>query len=252
MNGEDSAGLPGDDLGLLRGLAIFETWRTYGTGLFRLEAHLDRLTDSANTMGLRLPSRAVIRDEISYTLGQDVSQRLTLTSSGNRILQTRAIDAARLGRPVTLGTLTWSGLGDLPGSVKHCLRAPWMLAARRLGTEEVLLVDPQGWLLETNRSNVFAVVHGALVTPPADGRILNGVTRRALIDAAAEVGAPVEVRPLHRDEAVQELYVSSTLKELAPVSALDGRELGGGELGEALAAAFRRLALRESRPLPVS
>ncbi len=252
VNGQVAAGLPADDPGLERGLAIFETWRTYGRSPFRLEAHLGRLTDSANTMGIALPPRELILHEISYTLGQDVSQRLTLTAGGNRVLHTRPIDAARLGRPVTLGGLEWAGLGDLPGSVKHCLRAPWMMASRRLGVEEVLLVDPAGWLLETDRSNVFAVVDGVLVTPPAEGRILDGVTRRALIEVARELGLPLQVRPVRRDERFEELYVSSTLKELAPVSTLNGRPIGGGPLGEALYAGFRALVLRECRSRPAS
>ena len=247
VNGQEAAALPADDLGLDRGIAIFETWRTYGSAPFRLEAHWARLSDSANTMGIELPDYQGILNEISYTLGQDVSQRLTLTGSGNRILRVQPIDQDRVGRPIRLGTLAWAGLPDLPGSVKHCLRAPWILASRRLGVDEVLLVDPQGFLLEANRSNVFAVVDGVLVTPPADGRILAGVTRQALLDAAVQAGLPLEVRPVCRDERFQELYVSSTLKELAPVSHLDDQPIGEGPQGRALYAAFRELVLRESR-----
>ena len=94
-------------------------------------------------------------------------------------------------------------------------------------------------------ANVFVVRQGVILTPPDDGRILRGVTRAALLDAARAEGLAI------REEAVRagpcdEFYVASTLKELAPVVRLDGRPVAGaGPAGAALAAAFDRLRARE-------
>ena len=133
----------------------------------------------------------------------------------------------------------------LPGSVKHGSRAGWVLAARAAGVDEVVFVNPEGNILEANRSNVFAVVGGVLSTPPNDGAKLEGVTRGALIEAARRAGLPFEESHLALEEGFDELYLSSTLKELAPVEEIDGRKVGGGPVGSALLEAFRELVVRE-------
>jgi D-alanine transaminase len=134
----------------------------------------------------------------------------------------------------------------LPGSVKHCSRAAWGLAARQLGVDEVLLTRGDGEVLEANRSNVLAVRGGALLCVPMDGDKLEGVTQGALLDAARAEGIPVREDRFYSSDSFDELYVCSTLKELAPVARLDGRPIGGGPVGRRLHQAFRRLVLKET------
>jgi len=111
----------------------------------------------------------------------------------------------------------------------------------------VFWVGRDGCFTEATRSNIFAAVEGVMVTPPADGRILDGVTRRALLDAGLAEGLAVAEAPLPLTAPMTELYATSTLKELAPVSDLDGAAAPGrGPLGDALCAAYRRLVARES------
>ena len=119
-----------------------------------------------------------------------------------------------------------------------------MLAAKKLGVDEVIFVDPAGNILEANRSNVIAVIDGELVTPPNEAN-LDGVTRGAMLEAAAHSGLSIREASLPLDSVFQELYLSSTLKELAPVARFDGRAVGGGPLGASLHAAFRALVARE-------
>ena len=239
VNGQVEGGIPGDDPGVLRGLIVFDTLRTYGSRPFRLAEHLGRLERSAAACGIPMPSRRVLEADIARVTGEDHWIRVTLTAGGNRIVEARPVDPAKPGRAVRCATVRTLPSPFLPGSVKHGSRLSWVLAARELGVDEVIFVDLEGHVLEANRSNVVAVVGGALVFPPDDGRALSGVTRGALIEAGA--GLELVERPLHIDEPIQELYLASTLKELAPVAELDGRPIGGGPVGKSLQRRFRRL-----------
>jgi len=86
---------------------------------------------------------------------------------------------------------------------------------------------------------VFAVVGEQLVTPAVDGRFLAGVTRSAVLDSADDLGLEVCLRPIHLAESVDELYVCSTLKELTPITELNGSKApGAGPIGQSVLDAF--------------
>jgi len=245
VNGQPDLQIPADDLGVLHGLGVFETMRTYGNRFFRLDAHLDRLEHSADSMGIHF-DRSLMRDEIEQGCGVDVSVRYTLTASGHRILQRRAIDPDYIGRPRVVAPIDWCAPIGLPGSVKHTSRAHWLVTAQALGVDELLLCGPQGRVLEASRSNVFAILDGCLKTPPLDDSFLEGVTRGALLDAAAHAGIDVECAEFSAWEPFEALYLSSTLKELAPVQAIGEQEYSTQHpMGDALYQAFLSLVERE-------
>ena len=245
VNGEETRCLPVADPGFLHGLNCFDTLRTYGSIPFRLAEHVARLEASAASMGIPCPTRSILED-LDRVTGVDRWLRVTLTAGGNRVVQSHPIDPSRIGRPLDCARLPVLPNEHLAGSVKHGSRAAWVLSAQKLGVDEVLF-EHDGQLLEANRSSIVAVVGGELVTPPTDGRLLDGVTRGALLDAAAEAGLPMRVAPLPSTASFDELYVASTLKELAPVRTLDGIEIGGGGVGKALHVAFRGLVARETQ-----
>jgi branched-subunit amino acid aminotransferase/4-amino-4-deoxychorismate lyase len=118
---------------------------------------------------------------------------------------------------------------------------------RREAVDEVLWRGVDGCYTEGSRSNLFAVLGERVLTPPVDGRILAGVTRGALIEAGRSVGLEVFESAVHPAMSIDELYATSTLKELAPVVLLDGVDgPGGGPVGRRLHSAFRALVARES------
>jgi len=249
VDGVVGAGLPGDDPGLLLGLTVFETIRTYKMHPFRLAAHLDRLESSAKAMRIPTPSRATIEREIAVAIAEDVRIRYTITAGGHRIVDVAPISQTKVGGPVSVARMRWRAPDFLPAVVKHGSRAAWIVASQELGVDEVLLIDQNGFILEANRSNVFAVIDGVVRTPPIDGRFLVGVTRGALLDAAKLAGVPTDTSPLAVDSDFDELYLSSTLKELAPVVQLDGKPgPGGGPFGERLLKAFHQLVEDEASP----
>jgi len=243
VNGRRDDRVPADDPGFLRGLVCFDTLRTYGRHPFRLEQHLRRLERSAEAMGIPCDLGEVAAD-MSRLLDDDVWIRVTLTAGGNRVIQSARVDMDRVGRPLRCARWPVLPSAFLPGSVKHGNRAAWILAARGLGVDEVLF-EHDGQLLEANRSSLVAVLDGVARTPPTDGRMLEGVTRGALLDAARLAGLPLIEAPIPSDGPFDELWVASTLKELAPVAELDGVAVGGGGVGESLHRAFRDLVQSE-------
>jgi para-aminobenzoate synthetase/4-amino-4-deoxychorismate lyase len=105
---------------------------------------------------------------------------------------------------------------------------------------EPLLCDLDGLVLETARANVFIVeAGGRIVTPPADGRILPGVTRALVIELAGELGLRVDVEPidLARLAGAREMFLTGSLAGVEPAQ-LDGRPAGDGAVTAQLADAL--------------
>lgn len=248
VNGVDGAGVPADDPGFTLGMSAFESLRTYGAAPFRLREHLERLADSCAALDIPYPGDDALNADIVAAIdgAADVYVRVTLTGGGNQVIAVSPIDMTRIGAPLRLATVTWEPPSWLPGTVKHGSRAAWIVACRQLGVDEVMFVDGDSNVLECNRSNVFAIIGGRLHTPELGGGLLAGVTRAALLQAAKKVGIPTRIGPLRRFIQYDELYVSSTLKELAPVVELDGQPLPcWGPIGERLADAFRDIVYDE-------
>ena len=245
----DSYHIAGEDPGLLRGLAVFETLRTHNGRLFRPRAHLERLVSSAASLNITTPGLEVLSEELSrlcagYSAPAKVN--LVLTGGGRRLIRVTDLDVSRLGAPLRVATLTWEPPPWLDGRNKHCSRALNEAAVLHAGVDEVFWLGRDGTITEATRSNVFAVIKGELFTPPDDGRILVGVTRAALLEAASRVGLRVHEAPLRPEDPIEELYASSTLKDLAPVIELDGHQLPGqGPVGRSLATAYGALMDQE-------
>jgi len=248
VNGRAGAGFALDDPALWSGLGVFETLRTANRRVFQLDAHLDRLAGSAAWMRWSWDGAAVRRELLALATDAegDVKLNVLLTPS-QRIVSRTPLDAARVGAPVRCATTPALPLATLPGSVKHTSRAHWVLAVRaaaeRVGepVDEVIFADTDGTWLEANRSNVLAVRGGEVHTSPVDGRILEGVTRAVALGAARRLGIRVHERAL-APTGWDELYLCSTLKDLAPVARLDGAPgPGAGPVGAALLRELDRL-----------
>jgi len=106
--------------------------------------------------------------------------------------------------------------------------------ARARGFDEAILLTGDGHLSEASSSNIFLVRDGVLITPQATDDVLVGITRDCILVLAQEMGLPVEVRRVDRSEllAADEAFLAGTGVQLAPISSVDGRDLGGGRVGE--------------------
>jgi len=267
------------DRGFLQGDSIYEVLRTYGGHLFEPAAHLARLARSAARARLDLPwSAERCLEELARTvkasLGGDPadaeaapwnvgerSVRVVMTRGGGEaapdVPPAAVVIAERLAAPphrayrdgVALVAVEVDRSADDP-TVKTGARlghAHALRLARAAGAHEALFADARGLISEGTSSNVFLVRRGQLATPPIGSGLLEGVTRGLVLRLAHQEGIPVAEAPLHRADlaSADELFVTSTGREILPAASLDGRAVGGGRPGpvtQQLHAAFRRLA----------
>jgi branched-chain amino acid aminotransferase len=129
----------------------------------------------------------------------------------------------------------------------HLLNVLAVKEARAAGAHEALLLDGHGFVTEGSSSNLFVVRGGRLATPPASAGILVGVTRRAVLLLAQAEGAPVDEVALSPEEVqgADEVFITSTLREILPVVRVGTRRVGAGRPGPVTARlhqAFRRSA----------
>jgi len=107
----------------------------------------------------------------------------------------------------------------------------WSLQeAQREGFDEVVLLNERGEVAECTAANIFCVKNGRMATPPLNSGCLEGVTRGVLLEIGADAGVPVEERKLFPEDlyAADEVFISSTNRNLLPVTEIAGRKIGSG------------------------
>ncbi len=253
------------------GNGCFETMRAYRGVIFRLEAHLDRLEASAKFLGLAMPDRAGLSRSLNGALARSRIREATV-----RIAMTPADAPSRDDRPAepmmmvreaivppaslyrrgaklaVVPTRTFS-MGGVSQQAKYSARLGSVCAvmeAQLRGADEALWLDANGCVTESTASNFACVREGRLLTPPCNQGLLPGVTRAVLFELARELSIPAGEARLTRHEVynAEEAFLLSTLKDVLPVTEIDGRAIGGGRpgpVGKRLLAAFRRLVKRE-------
>jgi branched-chain amino acid aminotransferase len=236
--------IPATDEGLLRGDGVFEVIRVYDGLAFALEDHFARLERSAANLRLPLDLEAV-RAETHRLLAQagpgpdHESLRIVLTRGGRRLLLTEPV--ADHAEPVRLGTVTYSPTRVLDG-VKSLSYAANMLAgrlAREQGYDEALLVTPHGRVLEAPTSSIFWVTDGEVLTPPLDEHILASITRALVMEETGATERPCTLEDL---SIADEAFLTSTIREVQPIAAVD--EIVFAAAGEVTALAAKTLRQR--------
>ena len=218
----EEARIPVTDEGLTRGDGGFEVLRLYEGRPFALDEHLKRLAGTC--AGLRLEHDfGALRREIGALLDEagpaDALLRVVLTRGGRRVLTIEPLPE-RLA-VARVATVTYAPTRVLDG-LKTLSYAANMLAgrlARERGFDEALLVTPHGRVLEGPTWTFFWVRDGALLTPPLEDRILASITRAYLLEECEAREAPCTLDDV---AAADEAFIASTVREVMPISAVDG------------------------------
>jgi branched-chain amino acid aminotransferase len=248
------------DRGFLYGDGVFEVLRTYRGIPFALEEHLGRLQRSARLVAISLPVPiGTIRREIETTLREagnpesyirvvvtrgsgDIGLDTALARDPLRVVIVQPlttpprelyVSGARLATVTTQrATDATSGAGAKSSNYLANLLA--LRLARQQGAHEALIVSGDGTVLEGASSNVFVVSSGRVATPDAGGGILAGITREHVIEAARDMGVPVEERRVMLTDlwTADEVFITSSLRELMPVVQVDDHEVGSGRPGD--------------------
>jgi len=255
------------DRGFLYGDSVFETVRTYGGRLFALGEHLERLVRSASLIGIQLPvtseQLAAETERVVAEAGNPESRARIMVTRGSGPVDLdpssaeqplRVIFVAPLVTPpaehyrdgIAVHCVETVRASDAAGSAKlgnYLASALALRHARSAGAVEALVVNRDGVVVEGPTSNVFMVRDGALVTPPLEIGVLAGITRALVIERAAELGLEVRYAAYPAAEVVrsQELFFTSTLREIIPVVQMDGQPIGDGKPGPVTRSLHRAL-----------
>jgi branched-chain amino acid aminotransferase len=257
--------------GLHYGSGIFEGIRCYetakGPAVFRLRDHLVRLENSAKVLCMELPYtlgelRAATHELIAanglptcyvrpmafYGYGE-----LAVGATGN------PVDVVIMSFPwgaylgeegqqtgITTTISSWERIG--PNVIPHAAKATGvylnsLLAtteARRRGYDEAIMLSHDGYVADGPGENIFVVKDGRLLTPPLAMSILPGITRDTIISIARDLGYSVEETLLIRTDLylADEVFMVGTATEVAPVRAVDDREIGVGPVTRELQKAY--------------
>ena len=240
------------------GDAVWEGLRVYRGRIADLDRHLDRLFGSAHAMAFSgVPARETVRAALFETLRANgmtdgVHVRLTL-SRGEKVTSGMSPEWNRTGctlivlaewkplvyDPEGIRLITSSIRRNSPqcidSKIHHANLINNILAkieANLAGVDDALMLDLDGFVAETNATNVFLMRDGALQTPHTHS-CLPGVTRAAVVEAAREEGLQVAEKNLSLTEVytADEMFTTGTMGGLAPVLEVDGRRIGGGLRG---------------------
>lgn len=229
------------DPGVLNGVGSFETLFLIDGHVPDLDAHLDRLTDSCARLGLTNPAPALWRAWIAEAAGAGAPAtgwiRLVVTGAGHAAVLRGAVDPSEIGRPVTAVILPWRRHSRDPlakvKSLSYAGHARGLVWARERGCEEGLWRNERGHLTEACSANLFLLRSGALITARIVDGILPGTVRSRVIEAAAALGmrvheSKVRLPSLRRS---REAFLSSSVRGLRPLIAVDGIPIGDGAPG---------------------
>lgn len=253
---------PGDSIG------IFESLRTYRSGIFRLDEHLHRFLESAKTAGLPepLPSLSQLRREIlnahrsflkKKRIDGDLFLRLTLWQGRIFVMiggRKHADVLYQKGVVLQTSPVKRSPPYAAPAQAKTSDYMNAVMATLEPKPESVyewLMLDTLGYITEVRTGNFFMIKNGIFFTPPTTG-ILNGVTRRFVIECARDLEISVKEVPITRHEIynADEAFLTNTSWEVLPVQELDGRRIGKtvpGPITLKLHQIFKQKALQECR-----
>ncbi|MGP9543786.1 MULTISPECIES: branched-chain amino acid transaminase [unclassified Psychrobacter] len=248
------------------GMAVFEGVRAYQTAdnrtaIFRLKEHTERLLGSAKIFQMDVPFDAATleqahKDVVKQNNLEEAyirpliwvgAEKLGLSSRDNSINAMVAAwhwgaylgeEGIKNGIRVKTSSYTHHMPNVTMCKAKASSNYPVSIMANqevtRNGYDEAILMDPQGFVCQGAGENLFLVKNGELHTPDLSGGALDGITRRTILQFAADLGINVIERRITRDEfyLADEIFMTGTAAEVTPIREYDDRIIGNGGRGE--------------------
>lgn len=261
------------DHGYLYGDGIFETMRSYGGVIFKLDEHIQRLHRSAEAVFINISlSDDEIREELHNLLSLNNLKYAYLRMSVSRGAGGIGLSPKLCPKPTTLiiarqfrdypeeyyregvGIVSINTNAGLPDAVTPVAKTSNYLKnilgkiyAEDLAAFETVFINALGKVTECTVTNIFCVKNGKIVTSDESTGILPGITRATVIEIAGNAGIEVEEKEFGIDELKQsdECFITNTSVEIMPVTNIDGKKVGTGQVGEitgSLTEGFRKYA----------
>lgn len=264
------------DRGFIFGDGVYEVIPVYSRRPFRLAEHLQRLQHSLDGIKLKNPHSErewvdILSELIKRNTPEDQYLYLHITrgvAKRDHAFPNPPVPATvfLLSNPLTTppAELLQSGIACITVADNRWLRCdikaiallPNVLlrqAAVEAGCAEAILIRDDDFLTEGAASNIFVVQNGKLLAPPKDNLMLPGITYDVILELAAANGIPYEVRRVTKTEVLgaDELLLTSSTKEVLPITLLDSKPVGNGKPGAMFARlhplyqAFKREVMRK-------
>jgi branched-chain amino acid aminotransferase len=248
------------DHGLLYGDGVFEGIRVYNGKIFECDAHIRRLYDSAKAIRLKIPIDGPA--ELKSAMEQTVKAN-GFTECYVRVVVTRGvgslgIDPNKCANPSLIiiadliqvharemyekgiAVITSSIIRTHPNALSPRIKSLNYLnnilariEANDAGVSEAIMLNQEGNVSEATVQNVFIIRGGQVQTPTTSDGILEGVTRRVMIEICRKLGIECIEKSLQRIDlySADEMFLTGTGGEVMPVTRIDGRPIGSGEVG---------------------
>lgn len=264
LDGPTTAAVSPLDHGMTTGDGVFETLKIVDGQPFAVTKHLERLSRSAKGLGLAEPDHEFIRTgidavvnatrlpfgrlRITYTAGPSPLSSDRGGASPTVVVASQPIEPPAVTAAIV--TVPWvrNERGVLAGlkTTSYAENVVALAAAREHGASEAIFANTVGNLCEGTGSNIFCVYDGELVTPTIDSGALAGVTRGLVL---AWFGGVERDVPLDRLAEADEVFLTSTTRDVQPVHRVDERELSApGEVTAAVAKTFAERAGEDLDP----
>jgi len=263
VNGEfcdkEQASISVFDHGLLYGDGVFEGIRAYNGKVFRSQEHVDRLYDSARAIALEIP---LTKEQMAAAIRRTLEVN-GLSDAYIRLIVTRGIgdlgldpykcidpcviiiaDSIALYPPELyrkgLELVTVSTVRNHPNAVNPRIKSLNYLnnilakiECIQAGVSEAIMLNQEGHVAECTGDNIFTVRGGVVLTPSVHAGMLEGITRRVVMELAGQAGIEAREITMTRFDlyVADECFLTGTAAEIAPVVRIDSRTIGDGKPG---------------------
>ena len=268
------------DHGLLYGDGIFEGIRVYNGIVFKLKEHIDRLYQSAHTLLLQIP---LTKEEMIEKVVR--TARINgLLNAYVRLIATRGIgdlglDPRKCSKPTIIiivdqiklhegaekgikAIISWVRRDSVDATTHEVKSLNYLnsilakIEANKVGVEEAICLDRNGFVSEGVAENIFIVKEGKIITPPSSSGALPGITQKEIVRLAKKLGYEVQERNITPNELfnAEEVFFTGTAAEIIPVIEINGRSISQGKPGpitQRLIEEFKKLTQDPKEGIPI-